>query len=295
MWFTVNRSDLKKTETPSGRLPNFLYIGTSKAGSTWIYNMLAAHPDIFIVAGKGSYFFDQHFDLGMDWYREQFSRAAQKAVVGEISHSYLSSPLAAQRIAEWLPSVKLLVCLREPVDRAFSAYLDSVKNGRFDGSFEEALEENASLLQRGAYAEHLQRYLDLFPREQLCVSIFDDLKSRPQDFADQIFDFLSVERRQLGPEDTKKMMPAAVPRSRWLTQSVKRAARAADRIGLRRLRGRIKRSRTIRNLLYRPMRGDEKPQMSPETRDRCRNHFRADVEKLDALFGLSLQERWNYR
>ena len=276
------------------RLPDFLYIGTSKAGSTWIYKVLAAHPAVYIAPGKGTYFFDQHFDRGMDWYIEQFRRAEPEEKAGEISHSYLSSAEAAVRIAEFLPAVKLLVCLREPVERAFSAYLDSVKNGRFEGSFESALEANPSLLARGAYAQQLRRYLDIFPRTQLHIAVFDDLKSDPQRFSDELCNFLGLDRRPLGAADRQKMMPAAVPRSRRLTSYIKQLARSADKVGMRGLRGRVKRSRLIRNLLYRPLGTDELPRMRAETREKCRDSFRSQVKELDAMLGLQLQERWKY-
>ena len=291
----VKSNPQSSIDCTTGRLPNFLYIGTSKAGSTWIYKFLAAHAEVYVAPGKGTYYFDQHFERGVDWYCEQFQRAEDKTAVGEISHSYLSSPEAAERIAELLPSAKLIVCLREPVERAFSAYLDSVKNGRFDDTCEAALDANPSLLQRGAYAQHIERYLSLFPREQLHVAVFDDLKSEPQHFADQLCDFLAVERRPLHASDRQKMMPAAKPRSKFVTHMVKQVARSADKIGMRGLRGRIKRSRVVRNLLYRPFRNDEMPRISAATREKCRDHFRPEIQQVDDLLGLGLQEKWDYK
>ncbi len=276
------------------RTPDFLYIGTSKAGSTWLYNVLASHPGISLAPGKGTYFFDQHYDLGPEWYSEQFAFAPKNHIAGEISHSYLSSPEAPQRIAAMIPDVKLLICLREPVQRAFSAYLDAVKNGRFEGTFEEAIERLPSLLHRGHYATQLQRYLQLFPRKQLHVSIFDDLGVQAQRFADEIFDFLEVPRQTLNSATRGKMMPAAVPRYRPLTQVVKRIARTADKVGLRELRGRVKRSRLVRNVLYRPLSIDEMPKMSEQVQQRCRDLFAPEVKELDEMLGLNLQQRWNY-
>ena len=281
-------------ESAATLLPNFIYIGTSKAGSTWIYRFLAAHPDVYVAPGKGAYYFDQHFDRGVGWYSEQFQRSQGKPAVGEISHSYLSSPESAKRIAALLPSVKLLVCLREPVERAFSAYMDSVKNLRFEGTFDEALDANPSLLERGAYGQHLQRYLALFPREQLHIAIFDDLRSRPQQFANQLCDFLQVECRSLAAADHQRMMPAAEPRSRSISKVVKRLARSADKMGMRGFRGRVKRSRFIRNLLYRPLRENEMPAISMATREKCRDHFRPEIEQVDELLGIGLRERWGY-
>ncbi len=71
------------------RLPDFLYIGTSKAGSTWLFNTLAIHPEVHLASSKGLYFFDQHYDRGIDWYLDQFGGAGDARAMGEISHSYL--------------------------------------------------------------------------------------------------------------------------------------------------------------------------------------------------------------
>ena len=81
-------------------IPNFAYIGTSKAGSTWLFNALAGHPDVYLASNKGLYYFDQHFDEGQAWYLDHFRAAGDRPAVGEISHSYLSSPQVPARIAE---------------------------------------------------------------------------------------------------------------------------------------------------------------------------------------------------
>lgn len=290
----ATKSDPETRPPAASRLPNFLYIGTSKAGSTWLYHVLAEHPDVFIAPGKGAYFFDHHYERGWEWYRQQFHHAGDAAVVGEISHSYLFSDEAARRIAETLSGCKLMVCLREPVERAFSAYLDTVKNGQFSGSFEEALEQNPSLIDRGRYATHLSRYFELFPRDRCHVAIFDDLKADPQRFANELFAFLGIAPRELPAAKRRKVMPAARPRSRAVAQLAKRFARLADRVGFRGLRGRVKRSRWVRNLLYRPYRADELPQMDPATRQRLRETFRNEVARLDEMVGTNLRERWNY-
>lgn len=272
--------------------PDFLYIGTSKAGSTWLFNVLAQHPDVFLASNKGLYYFDAHFDRGREWYLEQFRDAGDKAC-GEVSHSYLSSPEAAPRIADLVPGVRLLVCLREPVDRAFSDYLDLRKNQEFDGPFDAALERYPRLLDRGRYATHLRRYLDTFPRDQLLVQLFDDLKADPQAYADRAFDFLGVPRVVLPPADLRSRMPAGVPRSRVAASTAKSASQLVKRVGLRRLRSRVKRSAAVRQALYRPY-ADDRPVLDAETEARLREGFAQEVAELDSLLGEPVAQRWGY-
>ena len=273
--------------------PDFLYIGTSKAGSTWLFNVLAQHPDVFLASDKGLYYFDAHVDRGDEWYLAHFDGSGDFLSRGEVSHSYLSSPEAPERIARLNPAMRLLVCLREPVDRAFSDYLDLRKNQQYDGSFAGALDSYPRLLDRGRYASHLRRYLEVFPREQLLVQLFDDLKTDPQGYADEVFDFLGVPRLELPPSELRSRMPAGVPRSRSAAAAAKSASRVVKRLGLRRLRSRVKRSARVRQALYRPY-TDDRPTPDPETVARLRDGFAAEVAGLDELLGVPVSGRWGY-
>lgn len=273
--------------------PDFLYIGTSKAGSTWLFNVLARHPDVFLASNKGLYYFDAHFDRGEDWYLDQFRGSDGSRSRGEVSHSYLSSPEAPARIAALVPDVRLLVCLREPVDRAFSDYLDLVKNQQYEGSFEGALEAYPRLLDRGRYATHLRRYLEVFSREQILVQLFDDLKRDPQAYADEVYDFLGVPHEVLPPSELRSRMPAGVPRSRVAASAAKSASQLVKRLGLRRLRSRVKRSARLRQTLYRPY-TDDRPTLDPATAARLRDEFAQEVADLDQLLGVPVSRRWGY-
>lgn len=278
----------------SGRLPNFLYIGTSKAGSTWLYDVLMYHPDVHMAPGKGLYFFSRHFDQGLQWYSRHFSGASGAQVVGEVSHAYLYDEQACRRIAQSIPDVRLMVCLREPADRAFSEYLDAKKNGKLECSFEEALIAEPELLERGLYAKYLSRYLELFPLTQIHVAVFDDLVENPNAFAADLFEFLGVKAIDLPSSRRRRMLPAGVPRSKPLAGAAKRCAHLLQRLGQRRLRGRLKRSRIVRNLLYRNLSDNERPKMAEDTRARLRAFYAAEMVSLDALLGTSLSDRWGY-
>lgn len=276
------------------RLPDFLYLGPAKAGSTWIYDVLARHPEVFMAPGKGLYFFTSHYERGLDWYREQFRGAEGAIAVGEVSHTYLASPEACGRIATANPKMKLIVCLREPVERAFSDYLDGVKNGQIEGSFEEALERHPEILEGSRYARQLARYLERFPREQLHVAVFDDLSRDPDAFAAALFAFVGVPPRPLAPAQRSAMMPAGRPRSRALARLAKRASHAARALGLRKLRGRAKTSRLLRGALYRPFEASEKPRLSEFSQKRLRREFSDEMRALDALLGSRLCALWRY-
>ena len=275
-------------------VPNFLYIGTSKAGSTWIFKVLSWHPQIYMYPGKNLGFFSSHFENGYDWYRSRFEPEPNHRAIGEVSHRYLTKEEAPGRIRETLPDVKLLVCLREPVQRSFSDYLDGIKNGKMHGSFEEELERSPGLINKSRYGTHLGRYLDHFPRDQIHIACFEELRSAPDRFASRIFDFLGVESLAIPDSLRGKLLPAGTPRVRSLAMTAKKVSKLARRLGLVGLRGRIKTSPTVRNALYRPFNDQSRPTIAPEAEAYLRKLMTDEVQRLDAVAGTDFCDQWNY-
>src|SRR5437764_5111475 len=120
-------------------LPDFLIIGTQRGGTTSLYHYLKTHPCVQLANTKDTHFFDKKFNKGLSWYRGHFptrlgkyytQRVRQQPfVTGEASPSYLFHPHAPGRVAQLLPSARLIVLLRNPVDRAYSQYFHAVKLG----------------------------------------------------------------------------------------------------------------------------------------------------------------------
>ena len=193
-------------------LPDFLVIGGQKCGTTALYAYLRWHPQITGPAWKEISYFDRHYGRGEAWYRGQFpsrpwlrltgGRSRRLPLVGEASPSYVLHPHAPARVRELVPDVRLVVLLRDPVDRALSHYNHEVALGREPLSFEEALEREPerldgelerlgdtsyfshawwdhTYLARGRYAEQLERWLAVFPREQLLVLASERLRADP--------------------------------------------------------------------------------------------------------------------
>jgi len=111
--------------------PTFLFIGPDKSGSTWLYEVLRQHAQCFVPPVKDIYFFDRYYERGLDWYFRFFEAAPPGTLAaGELSHDYLFSSAAAERIAQDLPGVKLITSLRDPAERTFSHYLYMIRSGR---------------------------------------------------------------------------------------------------------------------------------------------------------------------
>jgi hypothetical protein len=243
---------------------------------------------------KDLYFFDRYYDRGLDWYAHQFSRGAGHRIVGEISHDYLYDCKAAERLRKDLSDVKLMVCLREPCERTFSAYLYLVKCGQFSGTFEEALVAHPGLINRSLYGKHLSTYLDHFPRERIYCAAFADLQRDAQSFADNVFDVLGLPPFSLPQTLRENVLPAGKSRSVLMTRLVRRTADLVRGWGMPKLVGRIKASRHIQRLLYVSYREGGKPQPALHTIARLREIFEPDLACLDKLLETEFRRTWCY-
>nr|WP_283250919.1 sulfotransferase [Rhabdothermincola salaria] len=191
-----------------------MIIGAQKCGTTSLAVALGRHPDIFVPAGKEAHHFGTVHDAGVggEDYAGFFAGWQGERLIGEATPEYLYLPSAPRQILGYLPEVRLVAMLRDPVDRAWSAYWHGVRTGVIRGSFEQALDDEArvlgrgrysftSLVDRGRYVTQLRRYeaagLD---RAALHVVIFEELVADPVAGVEAVQRFLGVEPLALGLE-----------------------------------------------------------------------------------------------
>ena len=207
-------------------LPDFVIIGAQKAGTTSLYDFIIKHPVIASASEKELHYFSRRYTFGELWYRSNFptnlskrrfyKKTGQNLLSGEASPTYLFYPAVSGRMKNVLPNAKLIVILRNPVDRAYSQYHHSKRMNEETLSFERAikLEEERcarerelliknpnfvtkhyqyhSYLARGIYADQLENWFKHYPRKQFLILTTDNLRKNPQQPLDQIFDFLEV-------------------------------------------------------------------------------------------------------
>jgi hypothetical protein len=217
-------------------LPDFLIIGTQRGGTTALYHYLKTHPCIVPSPIVDTHFFDKKYRKGLRWYQAHFPTVWEKVcaqqvqrrafATGEASSSYLFYPHAPRRVAKTLPHVKLIVCLRNPVDRAYSQYYHALELGHEKLSFEEAIQDeeertaherekilkdefyesdtytHRSYLTRGIYVDQLQAWMDFFPREQFLILKSEEFYSNPVAIFKQVSTFLKVPETE--PQLNKK-------------------------------------------------------------------------------------------
>jgi hypothetical protein len=185
---------------------DFIGIGAPKCGTTWLSAQLEAHPQIGFAPDKEVYYFSDtilrrlagkelgFFQRGEAWYHEQFPAAtAEIRVRGEFCPNYLYSEEAAERIASYHPGIKLLLCLRPPVEMVYSWYWynRNAVVAALPSAFDEMM-ENPFLRDLGCYARHLQRYLSRFPANNFLVIEFEAIRRDPDLVRRETYKFLGV-------------------------------------------------------------------------------------------------------
>lgn len=212
-------------------------VGAAKAGTTSLHNYLNQHPDIFMSEMKEPHYFSQvkpqphnrHYVTAISdatEYEKLFESAKSQKVIGESSPSYLWDAQTADRILEYDPSSRIIILLRNPIQRAFSHYLMDVREGIQRRSFAEALKiDQASThkgwgishlyVELGMYCQQVQRYLDRFDKKQVLILFYEEFVADIPTTLSIIYKFLNVDNISLPDETIKATHNAyAAPRHR---------------------------------------------------------------------------------
>ena len=270
----------------SAGLPDFLIAGAMRSGTTSLYRYLGEHPEIFLVP-KELQFFTAEFGNGLDWYRAQFRRAEGGQILGEATADYFARKTAMHRIAEVLPRTRLIVSLRNPVERAWSHYWLLRNRGREARSFGAAVEDElaaitsygdntsgAFYIYHSLYDTQLERAYQLFPREHIYVSIFERMVADPPNTYRSICAFLDIDPA-FQPHNL------GVPINAYVTFRSLRARQLAQQ--LPGATGRIiARLNTRRN--------EAPPQLEPGIQEQLREFFAPRVCRLERVLGYGLPE-----
>lgn len=212
------------------RLPDMIIAGAPRCGTSWLYELADRHPGIEMARPRSpepKFFLDDAvYARGLDYYSNTwFRNIAADKVAGEKSTNYLENSLAASRIAEHLPGVKLIFMLRDPVERAYSNYRWSRMNGIEEEVFERAMELELAgarevpehlryarpfaYLERGLYARLLAPWFERFPRGHILCLRFEDIVAGGRDVARSLHAFLGVAERPGDADALGVVNPAA--------------------------------------------------------------------------------------
>jgi hypothetical protein len=306
----------------AGALPNFFIVGAPKAGSTSLYHYLDQHPDVFMSPVKEPCYFaselrlenfseeeqprvrremralDEYLrgsltekrfgGLVSDWesYCRLFRNVTAERAIGEASVCYLWSETAAANIRERIPDARILMVLRNPVERAFSQYLHALSVGLVCRGFREQVEANLHssskkfgssypFLEFGLYYEQVKRYLEMFPSDRVRIYLYDEYQRDAGRVVTDIFAFIGVDS-SFAPAMNERHLEFRIPKYVRATQLLKRTG---VWFGVRDLSPEPVR-RLLRKAALRPPRA---LRMTPEDRAFLIDYYRDDIHQLSTL------------
>lgn len=172
--------------------PTFIGVGFQRCGTTWLANCMASHPQIHMPEKEIKYF-DCYYDKGARWYTEKFSKRGAGMITGEYTPDYLCNHEAMARLAGQAGNAKLIICLRDPIDRFISAFRLHNSRGKIASANIEEAVDNAPLVEHGRYGTHIRHALTLFDRSQMRFILMDDIKQAPQNALQRLFQWLEVD------------------------------------------------------------------------------------------------------
>jgi hypothetical protein len=172
-------------------LPTHLFIGVRKSATSWVWKQVDENPMISVPKLKEVYFFSHNFDKGIEWYKNEFN---PNKIVLDMTPDYFI-PGCAKRVKSVLPNSKIMVCLRNPLDRAFSQWKFARFNGLIKtniGFFNAWISNLNNIKTYGIYDKSLKEYIDCFG-DNFNVVFYDDLKKDAWEFICQFYNFLGIE------------------------------------------------------------------------------------------------------
>ena len=221
-------------------LPDFIIIGVGRAGTTALYSYLIQHQSIHPALNDDDklasdiHFFEYMISDDIQWYRSHFPISSSKQITGEFTSTYVYHPDVPKRIFNLLPKIKLIVILRNPIDKAYSTYYQQFRYGECSTTFEETIDaefhrinllQNSpeldsynpdfsnsiahNIIRHGIYADYLKNWLDIFSKEQILVLNADDLKKSTKKTLEHVFNFLDVKNQNI--ENTSKISAREYP------------------------------------------------------------------------------------
>jgi len=208
---------------------DFIGVGSGKCGSTWLFEMIQSHPQVFDGNAKELNFFSdryQYYEKGSAWYRRQFSGATPDQKCGEFSVTYMYEEVALRRLKYMFPDVRLLMVVRDPVERAFSDYQHEIRKGLISekcdfGEFVRTRYDTGL----GRFAEAISLVEDYFHEDQLLVIPLNAMKLVPEKALARVYEHIGVDTDFLPDNVGEVVNKAFVPRVLAVERIITRGSR----------------------------------------------------------------------
>jgi len=291
------------------RKPDFFVVGAAKSGTSAIWKYFQRHKDIFVtkdIANKELGYYSNNYGVNnKEQYLSNFKEANPNQIIGEVCHAYLSSKESADLIKNDIPNAKIIIILRNPVERAYSLYNWMVMEGYENKiSFERALKREEDFLERktvkesflheykenyfyvksGLYFNQVKKYFDVFGKENVLIIEHKDFKKNQKLYLEKIYGFLNISKEfnfeQNQTNKSKKVLSVYI---QYLCRRVMLSKYSKYNVLVR-----------VSKLLMKINSVKSKPKrISNVTRTMLYGKFREDISKLTIITGINFEEKWS--
>jgi hypothetical protein len=292
--------------------PNLFIIGAHKAASTFVAVCLGEHPDVYIVPEDVPFFEDPDYSTGdIAGFERLFSAATSEKVIGVKRPSYYARPEVPERIYRQYPDSKLLLILRNPIERAISAYFHQIRSGYLpienieegmrkiiDGEYREIYKRSGEIIEFGFYHKHLMHYRTYFSQEQIHIILFDDIKKDSLGALKDICRFLEISS-DFSPESLNtrpQEVIYSIPRLRFLilrnrflyvynedmTRSSLKRQTSVDKALFHLIS-------QVDNVIMKRVFNNDKPKLSTSLKNRLVDIYREDIDSLSGYLERDLE------
>ena len=255
------------------------HIGPQKGATTWIYECLKDHPDIRTSPRDTIHYYDMHYHRERHWYDDHFTHGTGFCYF-DPTFTYLRSPQAAMRIAKDFPHAKIIVNLRNPIDRAFAHYWHEKKKGAITVPFSDCLNNYdwyQTWIEPGRYADRLKPYVDHFGHQNILPIVLNDIRDKPKEILNRIYAFANIRNVPM-PSAATKIVNADGARQNLIRRTLYKAGRT------------LTNDRAIDSPFWRKLGGIEQQDdaIDAALKQELLNIFMDDILELERMFTINL-------
>ncbi|MDO3722581.1 sulfotransferase domain-containing protein [Marinobacter sp. chi1] len=273
--------------------PDFIGVGVQRGGTSWLYECLNEHPDIYMPK-KEVHFFDRDYECGVGYYVNLFEAAGENKIAGEYTPDYISSKEAMIRIHNFDPTVKLIIMLREPLERSYSAYRLFQSHGKFlDLEFNEVLEYHPWIFEKSLYSDQIKNIINLFPVENIYIDFYDRIISEPEKVFSDVCRFVGV-NPDFSPNSLLSIRNASIYPNLQNRYGLIKIQDKVIRLGLGRQLNFFKNTRIFRYIKKIFIERERDKQRGYVVDDHYLRILRSEVEEIESMLGVNL-DAWKSR
>lgn len=268
--------------------PNFLGIGAQKSGTTWLYDILVKHPEVYMPHDKKEiHFFDNNYSKGREWYLKFFENVSNEKAIGEITPKYIFDKKVPSLVKKELGSnMKFIVILRNPVTRFISSYKYGRQRNNYKGSIEEFYRTSEKAYIRGLYSKQLKNWFKYFDKSQFLVLIFEEEIKNPKRTLSKLSEFLEIDKSLFDESVLSKKSNASKSiRFGWLYSRLDNFSKFLRKKGFDKIVNIVKESSILK--IFESKKNDVK--ISPEFKEKLYGDYKDEIKSLEKLLKKDLK------